>query len=201
MPRILDIFLAGILLLVCAPVLALCGLLVRLFSPGPVFFRQNREGLHGRPFTMIKLRTMRIDADGALKSWLASHPRDADEWLKYRRLARDPRLIPLIGRPLRISSLDELPQLWNVLRGDMTLVGPRPLEHEVLDRFPLKYRNRRALVRPGLTGLWQVSGRSEHEMRRVLAIDMVYLRHRGLKLDLQILVRTPLAVFRARGAY
>ncbi|HWF09186.1 MAG TPA: sugar transferase [Bryobacteraceae bacterium] len=201
MPRILDIFLAGTLLLICAPVLAVCGVLIKIFSRGPLLFKQDREGLHGRPFTMVKLRTMQVDADAVLKRWLATHPRDAEEWIKYRRLGRDPRLIPFIGRSLRLFSFDELPQLWNVLRGDMTLVGPRPLEFDVLDRFPSKYRNRRALVRPGLTGLWQVSGRSEHELRRVLAIDMVYLRHRGLTLDLKILLRTPLAVLRARGAY
>jgi lipopolysaccharide/colanic/teichoic acid biosynthesis glycosyltransferase len=201
LPRIVDIFLAATLLLICAPLLALCGLLIKIFSRGPILFKQDREGLHGRPFTMLKLRSMHVDAGTILQQWLATHPLEAQEWVRYRRLARDPRLIPFIGRPLRLFSLDELPQLWNILRGDMTLVGPRPLEFDVLDRFPAKYRARRALVKPGLTGLWQISGRSEHELRRVLAIDMVYLRHRGLKLDFQILLRTPLAVVRTRGAY
>lgn len=201
MPRILDIALACMMLLICAPLLLICVALIKVFSPGPVLFKQTREGLNGHQFAMLKLRTMQIDADVAVEHWLAARPADRQEWLLYRRLARDPRVIPFIGRPLRVFSIDELPQLWNVVRGDMTLVGPRPLEIDVLERFPKKYRHLRAVVRPGLTGLWQVSGRSEHELRRVLAIDIVYLRNRCLKLDLKILVRTPLAVVCARGAY
>ncbi|AHG90495.1 sugar transferase [Gemmatirosa kalamazoonensis] len=192
---------AAALLVAGVPLIALCALLVRLRSPGPALFRQRREGLGGRPFTLYKLRTMRVDADAVLARVLADDAAARDEWARYRRLRDDPRLVPGVGSWLRRTSLDELPQLWNVLRGDMSLVGPRPLELPVLDRFPAAERAARAAVRPGLTGLWQVSGRSETDLVTLWAIDAEYVRSRSLLGDLRILVRTPRAVLTRRGAY
>lgn len=199
--RGLDLALGAALLCAALPLVALAAALVRVASPGPALFRQPREGLDGRPFVMWKIRTMRVDAQEALALHLASSPEAEEEWTRYRRLARDPRVIPGIGRLLRRTSLDELPQLWNVVRGEMSLVGPRPLELEVLERFDPAHRRLRRTVRPGITGLWQVSGRSETDMDEVQRMDAAYLREWSLLLDLKILCRTPWAVLSGRGAY
>jgi len=199
--RALDVVLSAALLVPAAPIIAACAALVWLFSPGPVIFRQLREGRRGRPFTLFKLRTMRVDAEQALQDVLARDPAARAEWAQYRRLHKDPRLVPVVGRWLRRRSLDELPQLWNVLRGDMSLVGPRPLELFVLARFPTDERRRRASVRPGITGAWQVSGRSDTDLDTMWAIDARYVREWTLRGDLEILAQTPRAVLDRRGAY
>ena len=199
--RALDVAGAAALLVAGMPLMALGALLLRLRSPGPVLFRQRREGLDGRPFTLYKLRTMRVDADDVLARVLADDAAAREEWTRYRRLRDDPRLVRGVGAWLRRTSLDELPQLWNVLRGDMSLVGPRPLELPVLDRFPAVERAARAAVRPGLTGLWQVTGRSDTDLDTLWAIDAEYVRSRSLLGDLRILARTPRAVITRRGAY
>jgi lipopolysaccharide/colanic/teichoic acid biosynthesis glycosyltransferase len=197
----IDLALGAIFLCATLPVIVLSAALVRLASPGPAFFWQRREGLGGEVFLMWKIRTMRIDAQETLAYHLAAHPKAKEEWERYRRLACDPRVIPGIGRFLRRTSLDELPQLWNVVRGDMSLVGPRPIELEVLERFDPEFRRLRQTVRPGLTGLWQVSGRSEGDMQELKAIDAAYLREWSLLLDLKILCHTLWAVLSRRGAY
>jgi lipopolysaccharide/colanic/teichoic acid biosynthesis glycosyltransferase len=199
--RFFDVLLAGALLIIVAPVLVVCAILVAAINPGSPIFAQTREGRNRRPFTLYKLRTMYLDADERLATHLASSEASRTEWLAYRRLAADPRVIPGIGRYLRRWSLDELPQLWNVLVGDMSLVGPRPLELEVANRLPDDTRDRRASVRPGLTGLWQVSGRSEMDIAAMVAIDDAYLRDWGIQQDVAILARTPLAALSRRGAY
>jgi lipopolysaccharide/colanic/teichoic acid biosynthesis glycosyltransferase len=194
--RALDLALGTLALIVFAPVLVMAAVLVRVTSQGPALFRQTRIGQHGRPFTMFKLRTMRSDCDdqahrdfnlGELVD--RADPGTSDGVYK---LEDDPR-ITKVGRLLRRFSIDELPQLFNVLRGDMSLVGPRPsLPWEVAHFAPeQRLRNQ---VRPGMTGLWQVSGRNRLSMLEMLTLDVSYVKRRSLLLDLSILVRTPRAV-------
>lgn len=199
--RGLDVVLAAALLALVAPVIALLMLAVRLASPGPSVFRQVREGRDGRLFVMLKLRTMHVDAARILDEHLAANPAARVEWERYFRLTQDPRIIPGIGPFLRRSSLDELPQLWNILRGEMSLVGPRPLQAEPLAALRPEFRALRCTVRPGLTGLWQISGRSETDLRGLEELDAMYLRTRSLAGDLRILARTPAAVLSGRGSY
>jgi lipopolysaccharide/colanic/teichoic acid biosynthesis glycosyltransferase len=152
------------------------------------------------PFVVFKLRTMRADADDVLRDHLAASPDAAAEWQRFRRLRADPRLIPG-ARVLRGFSIDELPQLWNVLRGDMSLVGPRPLELPVVEQLPGDLRAIRDAVRPGITGLWQVSGRSEMDIAALARVDAAYVRDWSIWKDVAILLRTPAAVLSRRGAY
>lgn len=171
--RVLDVALSGLALLVGWPALAVIAVLIRRDSPGPAIFRQERAGRGMKPFTMLKFRTMRTDADP-----FGVSPDGAD----------DPRLTP-VGRRLRETSLDELPQLWNVLRGDMSLVGPRPLYMSQAREFDARQR-RRLEVRPGLTGLAQVQGRGELPHAEKLEIDVQYVEKMSLGLDLRVLWRT-----------
>jgi exopolysaccharide biosynthesis polyprenyl glycosylphosphotransferase len=182
-------------LLVFAPVFGLLALAVRLSSPGPVFYRQQRVGLGGEPFTMLKFRSMVQDADDLIAG--LSDGNDADGLLFKMRA--DPRVTP-VGRWLRRLSLDELPQLVNVLNGTMSLVGPRP----PLPREVALYDSsvsRRLLVKPGLTGLWQISGRSDLPWEEAVRLDLRYVENWSLALDVQILWKTARAVVTASGAY
>jgi lipopolysaccharide/colanic/teichoic acid biosynthesis glycosyltransferase len=195
--RSLDVVASLLLLILLLPVLVLLALAVRLTSRGPVLFRQERVGRYGRPFVMLKFRSMRVDSDDeAHRAYVTrllteAVPPDGGESGVYK-LARDPR-ITRVGALIRRTSLDELPQLINVLRGDMSLVGPRPaLDWEV--RLYEEGHWRRFEVVPGLTGLWQVSGRSALTMRDALDLDVRYACERRLGLDLRILLRTPRAL-------
>lgn len=183
MTRVLDVIGALVLALVTAPILALAALAIRLTMGAPVLYRQVRAGRHGRPFTLVKLRTMRPPATHATLP-------DA--------LATDGARLTPLGRFLRASSIDELPELWNVLRGDMALVGPRPLLPEYLPRYSAE-QARRHDVRPGLTGLAQVRGRNGLDWPERLALDVWYVDHRSLRLDLAILGATAAAVLRRDG--
>jgi undecaprenyl-phosphate galactose phosphotransferase len=200
--RAFDIVVGSALLVASLPVLAACMLAVRLSSKRgePVIFRQSRVGRWGRPFVMYKLRTMHDDAAEILSRHLAESPQEQAEWDRFGRLANDPRLTRL-GRWLRITSLDELPQLWNVVKGDMSLVGPRPLYPSFVERFQDAMPAGRQSVRPGLTGLWQVSGRSELDVSSQFGLDQRYLDGWSLWRDIVILCRTPAAVLSRRGAY
>lgn len=191
--RTLDIVVAGALLVALLPLLMVIALRIRGDSPGPVLFRQRRIGKNGEGFWILKFRTMVADAE-ALQQSLMTASTDRD-WLK---LGDDPR-ITHFGRVLRRTSLDELPQLINVLRGEMSLVGPRPLIPAETARIPahLKVRD---LVRPGLTGLWQVSGRTDLSFREMLELDAKYVRDWRLVTDLALLSHTLPAVFLGRGA-
>jgi lipopolysaccharide/colanic/teichoic acid biosynthesis glycosyltransferase len=153
--RVSEIALCIPLLLLCVPLLAFLGLLVYMVSPGKIFFSQVREGLNGRSFRMFKLRTMYPDAEARLEKYLHENPEKRGEWERCFKLQDDPRILPVIGKILRSCSLDELPQLFNVLRGDMSLVGPRPFPYYHLDFYPEQFRVFRRSVRPGWTGLWQ----------------------------------------------
>jgi lipopolysaccharide/colanic/teichoic acid biosynthesis glycosyltransferase len=192
--RVLDLAIALPALILAAPFLLLAAMAVRATSQGPALFRQVRIGHGGRPFTMLKLRTMRAGDDEAFRSF------NVDEILGRAcpgeggiyRLESDPRITPL-GRWLRRYSLDEVPQLINVVRGEMSLVGPRPsLPFEVELYSPEQCRRHDCL--PGITGLWQVSGRNRLSIQEMLALDLDYVERRSLWLDLQILWRTPRAV-------
>lgn len=190
----LDRLVAAFVLLLFAPVLLLLALAVRLTSPGPAFFRQRRTGRDGVPFTMYKLRSMVVDAEQRLEG-LRGRNEAAGPLFK---LSDDPRVTPL-GRLLRMTSLDELPQLYNVLRGDMSLVGPRPaLPSETAGYDEWVWR--RLHARPGLTGLWQVSGRSRLTWDESVRMDLQYVNNWNVRLDLAILARTPRAVLRRDGA-
>jgi exopolysaccharide biosynthesis polyprenyl glycosylphosphotransferase len=193
----LDYVLAGFLFLaVLVPLMAVVGLLVRLSSPGPVLFRQQRSGLNGRPFTMYKFRTMVSNAE-QLKDELAALNEMNGPVFK---LSKDPR-ITKVGRMLRRYSIDELPQLVNVLRGEMSLVGPRPLPVDEVKRFDDLAHRRRLSVKPGLTCLWQVSGRNDlRDFREWVRLDLEYIDHWSFWLDLKILCRTVPAVLRGAGA-
>ena len=199
--RTVDVTGALILAIPALPVVAVAGALVWLRSPGPVLFRSMRETRDGKPFAMFKLRTMVVDAEERLERALAASPERRDEWVRYRRLADDPRIVRGVGRALRQWSVDELPQLWNVLRGEMSLVGPRPLELEVARQLPTGLVQTRRMVRSGMTGHWQVSGRSEVDLEALCVIDAEYVRRRSLRGDFAILLRTPAAVLSRRGAY
>lgn len=199
--RSFDVAVSATLLLLTAPVIVACAIVIAVVSPGSPFFAQHREGRGKRAFRIYKLRTMQPDAHERLGRHLAGDDEAAREWRAYRRLRNDPRLIPVLGRVLRRTSLDELPQLWNVLRGDMSLVGPRPLELDVAASLPDDTRNARASVRPGMTGLWQISGRSEATIEEMSRMDGDYLRDWRLTRDVAILARTPAAVLTRRGAY
>ncbi len=197
----MDRALALPLFLISLPVIALAALWIKLSSRGPVFYSQMREGLDGRRIPVWKLRTMRVDGDRLLEQWFETHPEDELHWRHFFKLPHDPRVVPVIGRLLRRTSLDELPQLWSVLTGEMSLVGPRPLPDYHLEQFPSEFRTLRTRVLPGLTGLWQVSVRSDGDVRAQEALDAFYIRNWSPWLDLYILARTVTVVLRGDGAY
>jgi lipopolysaccharide/colanic/teichoic acid biosynthesis glycosyltransferase len=191
--RALDLVVCTLLLVIAIPVIAVCALAIRLDTPGPVMFAQLRTGRDGRRFRMLKLRTMLANAE-ELKPQLAHlsvvPPPDF-------KIPNDPR-ITRVGRFLRATSLDELPQLFNVLRGDMSLVGPRPTSFEP-SRYEL-WHTQRLDVRPGVTGLWQIEGRNVTTFDERLRLDVRYIRRRSLAFDVMLLARTVVVVLRRSGA-
>lgn len=193
--RATDLVLAGLGVLVAAPLLGAIALAIKLDSPGPVFYRQRRVGKDGRPFWMLKFRSMRPDAE-RLQAALRSQNQATGPLFKMKN---DPR-VTRVGRLLRRSSLDELPQLFNVLKGEMSLVGPRPpIPAEVAAYEDWQHGRLRAM--PGITGLWQVNGRSEVPFHDMVRLDLHYIRNWSLGLDLEILLRTIPVVLTSRGAY
>jgi len=172
---------------------------VRVSSKGPVLYKHKRVGRHGNIFTMYKFRTMKVDGDRILLRHLLANPAAEQEWMLKQKLCDDPRLTPC-GRFLRTASLDELPQIWNVLRGEMSLVGPRPIICEEKERYGERFFFYTAVV-PGLTGLWQVSGRSNVNYATRISLDEQYVREWSMYQDLKILLKTPLTVWRREGAY
>ncbi len=196
-----DIVFSLAMLSLGSPLLVVLALLVKITSKGPVFYVQQRVGRGYGKFGCIKFRTMRRDADRILSAVLAASPDLQEEFRNDFKLRNDPRITRL-GRFLRRSSLDELPQFLNVLRGEMSVVGPRPIVQQELPRYGKRMEEVLA-VRPGLTGLWQVSGRNNLSYRKRVQLDLYYARHRSLKMDLRILFRTIRVVLdpRDRGAY
>lgn len=197
--RVLDIVVALAALVFAAPLMLFIGIAVMVSSPGPILFRQERLGRGGRTFSCLKFRTMRIDSDTILDKLLVTDSAARAEWDRDRKLRSDPRTFA-VGRFLRRTSLDELPQLINVLVGDMSIVGPRPIVAAEAVRYR-RYITAYFAVRPGITGLWQVSGRNHTTYRRRIACDVAYVRARSAGNDLRIMAMTVPTVLLARGAY
>jgi exopolysaccharide production protein ExoY len=197
--RSLDLVGSLILLIFLFPVMILIAIGIMIMDPGPVLFRQKRIGFDGRLFYCYKFRTMVTDAEARLDALLSNDPAARAEWERDHKLRNDPR-VSGFGRFLRKTSLDELPQLYSVLRGDMSLVGPRPIvENEAL-RYG-RYFEHYCSVRPGLTGLWQVSGRNDVSYRRRVAYDVLYIRSARVTDNLRILALTVPTVLSRRGSY
>ena len=193
--RALDLVLITLALPVLLPVFAVIALAIKLTSPGPVFFVQTRVGLGGRPFGMVKFRSMVVDAETRRAAVLGSSDRAG---LCFK--AKDDPRITQVGRILRRASLDELPQLWNVVTGEMSLVGPRPALPEEVAAYPLAAMERLSVL-PGITGAWQVAGRADLGFDEMVALDLDYARNAGLATDLKLLAQTVRAVASGRGAY
>jgi Undecaprenyl-phosphate galactose phosphotransferase WbaP len=197
--RVIEVAIAGILLIVALPVACAIAIAIVLETRGPVFFGHTRIGRDERRFRVWKFRSMVAEADTALEKYLKDHPERRAEWRHTHKLKQDPR-VTRVGRLLRRSSLDELPQLWNVLRGEMSLIGPRPIvEEEVAKYGPALSLYLQVL--PGLTGLWQVSGRADTGYRRRVDLDCQYIRNWSFLVDLKILFRTVRVVVCGHGAY
>jgi lipopolysaccharide/colanic/teichoic acid biosynthesis glycosyltransferase len=194
--RLLDLTLALALLVALAPLLALVALLILVDTGGPVLYRREMIGLHGRFFAMHKFRTMTVNAEQLL---LLNPELYQTYQEQHFKLKRDPRVTPA-GRILRKYSIDELPQLWNVVRGEMSLVGPRSIPTQELEPFG-DFATLRHSVKPGITGLWQVSGRADTTYTERVRLDQEYVARCSLGLDLWILARTPVAILRGVGAY
>ncbi len=197
--RLLDVVGALCALVLASPVMLLVALAVWLTSPGPVLFAQRRIGRHGQAFFCLKFRTMTVDADAQLRALLDSDAAARAEWQRTQKLRLDPRVSP-IGRFLRRTSLDELPQLFNVLAGSMSLVGPRPIVEAEIARYGRHFAVY-CQVRPGLTGLWQVQRDGSTSYRRRVAFDVAFARARSPRLYLLIIARTVPAVLTGRGAW
>jgi exopolysaccharide production protein ExoY len=197
--RVADLFIATLAIVAVGPLMLILAVLVRAWDGGPVFYGHLRVGRMGQLFRCWKFRTMVVNADRILAEYLAENPEARTEWEASHKLRRDPRITAL-GRFLRASSLDELPQLWNVLIGEMSIVGPRPIVLAEIARYKSNFSDY-CVCRPGMTGLWQISGRSDVSYDQRIALDMHYSKSRSLVLDIQILVSTIPAVLGRRGSY
>jgi lipopolysaccharide/colanic/teichoic acid biosynthesis glycosyltransferase len=202
--RAIDVIASSILLLCLSPVLLLAGLAIKLTSKGPVIFRQQRVGQYGKPFSFLKFRSMYVNNNPAIHkeyvTKLISQNTATSENGTVYKITNDPR-ITRVGRFLRKTSIDELPQLWNVLRGEMSLVGPRPPLPYEMECYAVWHRRRVLEARPGITGLWQVTGRSRTSFNEMVRLDLRYVKQWSVWLDLKILLHTPKAVFMGQGAY
>jgi exopolysaccharide biosynthesis polyprenyl glycosylphosphotransferase len=207
--RAIDVLASMLLLVLLSPLLLIIVLAIRLTSNGPVLFRQYRIGQYGIPFTFLKFRSMRVDSDHSIHREYISrliagekgvNASDKNESGGVYKITSDPR-VTAVGKFLRRSSLDELPQLWNVLKGEMSLVGPRPPVPYEFQCYDIWHRRRVVEAKPGMTGLWQVIGRSRTSFDDMVRLDLKYVRNWSIWLDLKILLQTPRAVFSGDGAY
>ena len=199
--RPFDILFSLFALIVTLPFMLLIALVIKLTDRGPIFFMQERVGHKGKKFKVIKFRTMYPDAEKKLKEILESDPKARGEWEKTYKLRNDPRVTP-IGKFLRKTSLDELPQFFNVLKGDMSVVGPRPVVEEELKKYYKDKAKYYLSVKPGITGYWQVEGRSDidnYEER--VSMDVWYVKNMNFCLDLKIILRTIYVMITGKGAY
>lgn len=204
MKRGLDILGSGSALILLSPLMGLIALLIKISSKGPILFRQARVGYHGTPFTFLKFRTMRSDNDlnihkEYIRQFIAGQERSCGPAAVYK-IKDDPR-VTRVGRFLRKTSLDELPQFWNVLKGEMSLVGPRPPIPYEVECYEIWHKRRFYDVKPGITGLWQVRGRSRTTFDDMVRLDLRYARSWSIWLDLKILFETPGAIISGNGAY
>ena len=193
--RTMDLTISSLGIVILSPLMAAIALAIKYTSTGPVFFRQERTGLNGRRFSLLKFRSMRVDADKEQEQLAALNEASGPVF----KIKNDPR-VTSVGRWLRRLSLDELPQLWNILRGDMSLVGPRPPIPQEVEKYH-RWQRRRLSMKPGLTCLWQINGRSALDFDTWMKLDMEYIDNWSLSLDLKILARTVAAVLLARGAH
>ncbi len=190
----------ALLLMLCIwPLLLSVGLWIRIKYPGPIFFKQSREGKDGLAFEIWKLRTMVINSDVVLKQLLDNNPELAEEWATFACLKNDPRITGQIGKLLRQLSFDELPQLWNIFKGDMAFIGPRPLELYLAHTLEPEARALRNSVKPGLSGLWQIGLRSSTSIKQMHRYDKLYIKHKGIALDFYILCKTLIVVIKKTG--
>jgi lipopolysaccharide/colanic/teichoic acid biosynthesis glycosyltransferase len=196
--RLFDALGASLALALLAPLILAVAIAVAASGPGPIVYRHRRVGRYGQAFSCLKFRTMMADAPAVFAAYLDAQPDAAQEWADRQKLRDDPR-VTRIGAFLRRWSLDELPQLVNVLAGDMSLIGPRPITRSELDRYGAD-RKYYLLVRPGMTGLWQVSGRSRLRFAQRVALDRRYLEGWTLRTDMAVLLRTGHALLRGDGA-
>jgi lipopolysaccharide/colanic/teichoic acid biosynthesis glycosyltransferase len=196
--RAMDITFAGMALLLLSPLFLLIALFIKIVDPGPVFFKQTRVGRLGRPFSMWKFRTMKVNAETQSHQNYFHNLMESDQPMTKLDAKNDPRIIPL-GRLLRKTGIDELPQIFNVLRGDMSLVGPRPCLPYEYEKYRHWQHNRFDIL-PGITGLWQVSGKNNTTFKQMIRLDITYSRQLSLKEDLRILFKTiPAIIAQAKG--
>ncbi len=198
--RVFDILFSTLAMLGTLPFYLILPVLIYLISPGPVFYSHNRIGFRGKTFPCLKFRTMVLDADRVLAEHLANNPEARAEFKRHRKLKEDPRVIPFVGSFLRKSSIDEFPQFLNVIRGEMSVVGPRPLTLEELNDYG-EAAGRYKAARPGITGLWQVSGRSDVSFQKRVELDTNYVANCSLPSDLWLIAKTIGVLMNQRGAY
>lgn len=199
--RLLDISLSLLILLILSPVFALIAIIIKIKSPdGSVFFKHNRLGLDGKEFKCYKFRSMVPNAEIILEEWIKENSKFKEEFEKDFKLKNDPRLIKSLGEFLRKTSLDELPQFFNVLKGEMSIVGPRP----IVNNEKVKYGNIINIflsAKPGITGLWQVSGRNDVSYQERIIMDMEYIKKHNFLMDIKIILKTLLVMLKKQGAY
>ena len=198
--RAIDILFAIPIALLAWPIIVVFAFAIKLVDPGPAFYVQERVGRNSKTLRTLKLRTMYTDAEQRLEEHLCRDPHARAEWQRFFKLTHDPRVLPIIGNFMRHTSLDELPQLWNVIRGDMSLVGPRPFPAYHMDSFDSEFRIVRVSVQPGITGMWQVSSRSNGDLQVQKAQDLFYIRNWSIWLDIYILLQTVIVVLNGKGA-
>ena len=197
--RALDVLVALTGLAVLWPLMLFVIIAIRITDPGPAIFGHERIGYNGRRFKCLKFRSMVVNADGALRDLLERDPRAADEWAQSQKLKNDPRVTRL-GKVLRETSLDELPQLWNVVKGDMSIVGPRPIVSAEVTRYGSHFPAY-AATKPGITGLWQVTGRSDCSYDERVSLDVDYVKNWSILRDINIIAKTAVVVFARKGSY
>ncbi len=198
--RIFDILFSFTVLIAGFPIFLGLAILIKCTSPGPIFYGSKRIGLAGKQITCWKFRTMHLNADKALSDLLSRDEELKKEWLEFYKLKNDPR-ITKVGKWLRKTSLDELPQFWNVLKGDLSVVGPRPVSQEEAMRYLQERGTKLFSVRPGITGLWQTSGRNKVLYARRIKLEERYIDHRSFFLDLVLIIKTiPVMIF-PKGAF
>lgn len=198
--RLFDIFFTLVIMILAAPFFILCALIVKLSSQGPIFYAHKRVGCNGKSFGCWKFRTMYKDADARLKPLLASDPALMSEWNTYFKLRVDPRITP-IGKFLRKTSLDELPQFWNVLKGDMSVVGPRPLTSHEVTHYLKDKASTILSIKPGLTSLWITQGRNKLSLEERVALEEYYVTNRSFWLDCRLIGKTVMLMLFPKGAY